>query len=186
VLIAEGSDASLREAENKLQECLSLSQCQHNTFQMITIKVLQALGLEKQGRTDEALDVLGTAVDLARPGGFIRPFVESGPTMEGLLKRLADKDITKDYIGQLLTAFSPTVHPPSSRAQPLDEHLTYRERDILEMLVQRLQTKEIAEKLVISTETVNSHLKKIYRKLDVHNRRQAVERAKSLGILNNA
>jgi LuxR family maltose regulon positive regulatory protein len=201
VLIAKGSDADLQEAENTLQECLRLCRSQHNTFHMIGIMVLQALALQKQGRTEEALVVLEATVDLARPGGFIRPFVESGPIVEGLLKRLAQKNIAAGYIGQILAAFtpsplsppvlrslqgkegSPPTHPPSSGARPLDEHLTNRQLDILELLLQRLQTKEIAEKLSISTETVNSHLKHIYRKLDVHNRRQAVTRAKGLGIL---
>ena len=110
VLLAEGSDAGLREAENTLRECLGLSRAQHNTFQMIGIMVLQALALQKQGRTDEALVVLEATVGLARPGGFIRPFVESGPTVEGLLKRLAQKNIAADYIGQILAAFTPS--PP--------------------------------------------------------------------------
>jgi LuxR family maltose regulon positive regulatory protein len=196
VLLAEGSDAGLQEAENTLQECLRLSQAQHNTFQMIGIMVLQASALQKQGRTDEALAVLEAAVDLARPGGFIRPFVESGPTVVGLLKRLAAKNVALDYIGQLLHAFredqngvkpgafgTQTVGRPSTINQPLVDHLTNRELDILDQLAQRLQTKEIAEKLFISTETVNSHLKSIYRKLNVHNRRLAVTRAKGLGIL---
>jgi LuxR family maltose regulon positive regulatory protein len=183
VLLAEGSDESLREAEKKLQEYLRLSQTQHNTFQNITVMALQALTFEKQGRTDDALAVLETAVDLARPGGFIRPFVELGPTMEGLLKRLAEKNVASGYIGQILVAFSPSPQPPPSSAQPSDAQLTNRECDILELLVQRLQTKEIADKLSISAETVNTHLKNIYRKLNVHNRRQAVTRAKGLGIL---
>jgi LuxR family maltose regulon positive regulatory protein len=112
VLLAEGSDAGLQEVEKKLQECLRLSQAQHNTFQMIGIMVLQALALQKQGRTDEALAVLEAAVDLARPGGWIHPFVESGPRMEGLLKRLAEKNIAVDYIGQLLAAFPDTESIP--------------------------------------------------------------------------
>jgi LuxR family maltose regulon positive regulatory protein len=196
VLLAEGSDTGLQEAEKKLQECLRLSRAQHSTFQMISIMVLQALALQRQGRTDEALAVLEEAVDLARPGGFIRPFVESGPTVEGLLKRLAAKNIALDYIGQLLAAFredqnavkpgafgTKTSGKSSFSNQPLGEHLTNREFEILNLLAQRLQTKEIAEKLFISTETVNSHLKRIYRKLNVHNRRLAVTRAKGLGIL---
>ncbi|MDX2501536.1 MAG: LuxR C-terminal-related transcriptional regulator [Deltaproteobacteria bacterium] len=196
VLLAEGSDAGLQEAENTLQECLRLSQSQHNTLQMIGIMPLQASAFQKQGRTDEALAVLEAAVDLARPGGFIRPFVESGPTVVGLLKRLAAKNIAVDYIGRLLAAFredqcgvkpgafgTQTVGRPSTINQPSVDHLTNREFDILDLLAQRLQTKEIAEKLHISTETVNSHLKNIYQKLDVHNRRLAVTRAKGLGIL---
>jgi LuxR family maltose regulon positive regulatory protein len=185
VLLAEGSDAGLQEAEKKLQECLLLCQDQHNTLQMIGIMVLQALALQKQGRTDEALAVLEEAVDLARPGGFIRPFVESGPTVEGLLKRLAEKNIALDYIGQLLAAFPPTPHPRSSIAQPLDEHLTNRELQILDKTMQLLTNKEIGANLCIAPGTVKTHLKNIYRKLNVNTRRQAIVKANTLGILSS-
>jgi len=53
----------------------------------------------------------------------------------------------------------------------------------MELLSQRLQNKEIAEKLFVSTETVRSHLKGIYRKLQVSNRREAVAKSTDLGIL---
>jgi LuxR family transcriptional regulator, maltose regulon positive regulatory protein len=186
VLLAEGSDAGLQEAEKKLKACLRISRAQHNTFQTIGILVLKTSAHQKQGRTDEALEVLEEAVDLARPGGFIRPFVESGPTMEGLLKRLAEKNIAPDFIGQLLAAFSPSPRsqsPSQPTPQPLHENLTNRELDVLDLLAQRLQVKEIAEKLFISTETVKTHLKHIYQKLNVNNRLKAIARAKGLGIL---
>jgi LuxR family maltose regulon positive regulatory protein len=144
---------------------------------------LLALALEKQGRTDDALAALETAVYLARPGGFIRPFVELGPPMAGLLKRLAEKNIAAAYIGRLLAAFHATPPPTASDAQPPDVQLTNRELDILDLLAQRLQTKEVAEKLFISSETVNTHLKNLYRKLGVHNRRDAVTSARNLGII---
>ena len=64
--------------------------------------------------------------------------------------------------------------------------LTNREREILQLPALRWRNKEIAEKLFIATETVKSHLNNVYKKLDVSNRRQAVERASDLGILNKA
>jgi LuxR family maltose regulon positive regulatory protein len=182
VFLATGSDTDLQEAGKILDACLRLNQAQHNTFQRIFLLPLLALVYEKQGRAEDALTVLEEAVNLAGRGGFIRPFLESGPKMESLLKRLAVKNIPADFIGHLLDAFSTPVHPPSSVVQTLDGELTNREHDILELLAQRLRTKEIAERLFISTHTVNAHLKSLYRKLDVHSRRQAVDRAKKLGI----
>jgi len=63
------------------------------------------------------------------------------------------------------------------REKQLDEsHLTSREKDILQLLIRGNSYKEIASFLCISVETLNSHIKNIYRKLDVHSRSELAAR----------
>ena len=115
--------------------------------------------------------------------------------MAELLGRLQKQNAATAYVRQILTALreveqgrrpEPSQGPrtsPSSRKQALLEPLTNREAEILELLARRLRDKEIAERLFVSPATVNTHLKHIYEKLRVRNRREAVARADDLGIL---
>jgi LuxR family maltose regulon positive regulatory protein len=116
--------------------------------------------------------------------------------MADLLKRLRKQNVAVDYIHKLLAAFredghrtvpegpgAQVVQERSMSPQPMVEPLTNRELDILELLAQRLQSNEIAEKLFISIDTVKTLLKHIYQKLNVSNRRQGVDKANALGIL---
>jgi LuxR family maltose regulon positive regulatory protein len=197
VLIAAGSEQSLLNATKLLQPIRDLCEAHRFTCQIIEVAVLQSLALDQLGRADEALHALEEVVALAGPRGWIRPFVEAGPPMADLLKRLQKQSDAVGYIERLLAAFREdervvVVHEelegtgaPSTSVnpQPLVEPLTNRELEILELLAQRLQNKEIADKLFVSIETVKTHLSNIYQKLQVSNRREADERAKSLGIL---
>lgn len=196
VLIAEASAASLNEAVERLEGLRDATEAIHNTFQLVDIVVLQALALHKQKRTDEAIEALKYAIHLGEPDGWVRPFVEPGPAMADLLHRLGRQGVAVTYASRLAAALAKEdgrAGPGMSEfrggrglsltSQPPIEPLTNREEEILELLAQRLQGKEIAAKLFISSETVKSHLKHLYQKLHVSNRRQAVARARAMGIL---
>ena len=71
-----------------------------------------------------------------------------------------------------------------SRQPGIDsDAITARERDVLSMIGQGHSNKRIARSLEISPETVKSHVKHIFSKLDVATRSAAVSRAASLGLL---
>ena len=63
------------------------------------------------------------------------------------------------------------------------EPLTPREQEILALLAQRMTSKEIAQKLVVSDQTAKRHRVNIYQKLGVNTRREAIAAAVALGIL---
>ena len=200
-LMADGANTSFIEAEKRLTSYLRLNRTHHDTFRIIELMALQSIAVYLQGRLDEALMLLGQAIKLAEPGGCIQPFVELGPPMANLLKQLRQQNVAVDTIDKIL-AFSndsgpidapvSANHPsasadqpshPSPASQPLVEPLTHRELDVLELLAKRLQNKEIAEKLFVSNQTVKTHLKNIYQKLNASNRRKAVSEACRLGII---
>ena len=178
VLLALASGESLAKAQGLIDEIQTVNEACRFVGQSIGIAVLQTLVFAKQGRNEAALDALRHAVTLGEPGGWIRPFVEPGPQMLDLLLALREKGDALEYINRLITAFgAPSVGATGS------EVLTNRELDILDLLAKRLQNKEIAARLFISTHTVKDHLKHIYQKLDVGDRRQAVSAAIKIGSI---
>lgn len=195
-LIVEGPEQNLSMAEELLERYAELNKSHHNNSQLITIYCLLAVVCGKQKEYDEAYTWLRQALALARPGGFLFPFLEIGKPMQELLSRLYQTPEVDSYSETVLTAFgidtsellattSSTTEETSPYAvsQSLVDPLTNREIEVLELLGDRLQTKEISEQLFISPETVKVHLRNIYQKLDVSNRRQAVLKAMELGIL---
>ncbi len=154
----------------------------------LQIMILQALVLRAQGETDTAVHLLGEALALAEPGGFIRIFVDEGAPMAQLLAETAVRPMMPDYCGQLLAVFKAEgqqiAHDPEpSPAQSLIDPLTQRELEILTLIAAGLKNKEIAEQLVISLNTVLYHIKNIYSKLGVNKRTLAIAKAKELNLI---
>ena len=192
-----GSPGGLEEAEAQLRKCAEVVEAQHNTYQLIRVLTLLATAYKAQDKTDESFRTVERAVTLARKGGFFLPFVELGAPMVDLLGQVTGEQEFTARVERLVTAFG--APPDGSSASKAEseaarrgrresaggnlEGLTNRELDVLELLALRLQNKEIAARLGISSQTVNSHLKQVYQKLGVHGRREAVERAAVIGVL---
>lgn len=73
--------------------------------------------------------------------------------------------------------------PERAHVQTCEYHLTRREREILLLMARGLATKEIAEILSLSFHTVNNHERRIYKKMNVHNKAAAVAKALTVGSL---
>ena len=100
--------------------------------------------------------------------------------MGQLLRRAVAQGTAVEYAGSLLAALGEEV---VTDATPPVSPLSARETEVLRLLTTPLSHAEIAEELVVSVNTVRSHVKSIYGKLEVHNRMEAVERARELGLL---
>ena len=124
----------------------------HNTRFTIEVLALQALLFHASGNLPDALAALEQAVKMAQPGGFVRVFVDLGPSLASLLRRLTPPAGASHYVDQILRAFPPerlTPPPPPTIPTPeqaaMVEPLSRRELQILDLLVQRMTSKEIAE-----------------------------------------
>jgi LuxR family maltose regulon positive regulatory protein len=152
-----------------------------------------ALGDDPNSRADYA-----RALELAEPEGCIGVFVEEGPPAAKALQSMAEQDqlgdVAPSYVKRILAAFpearpSDAAHGKQSELTALTEPaalvepLSIRELDVLRLMTQGLTYAEIAQRLFVSVNTVRSHVKAIYGKLNVNNRTKAIELARRLQLL---
>jgi LuxR family maltose regulon positive regulatory protein len=151
----------------------------------LKVMVVQALALRANGEEDEAVHLLSDALALAEPGGFIRTFVDEGLPMARLLNETAAHGLATDYTGKLLAIFEAErkFEDKSPAVQPLIEPLSQRELEVLRLIAQGLSNREISERLFLALITVKGHNQRIFGKLQVERRTQAVARARELGLL---
>jgi LuxR family maltose regulon positive regulatory protein len=148
---------------------------------------LEAVTLQAQGRTLQALEAVGRALALAEPEGYMRTFLDEGQEMAQLLYLALERDIvrgsTAEFVGEILAEFEGPgplqTHVDAHGIEPLSE----RELEVLALIAEGLTNREIAQKLHVSLSTVKVHSYNLYGKLDVHSRMQAVVRARMLGLL---
>ncbi|MBA2285250.1 MAG: helix-turn-helix transcriptional regulator [Ktedonobacteraceae bacterium] len=172
---------------------------------IIQLLALQALAFSAQGHKQQAISTLARALVLAEPGGYIRAFVSEGAPMSALLLQVREAlqddealsiyNVSPTYVQTLLAASrkpalpqaTPQKHSASIRsphkAPRATQALSAREREIVRLMAAGLSDREIAQHLVLAENTVKTYAKRIYAKLDVKNRTQAVTHAVALKIL---
>ena len=144
------------------------------------------------GQTTEALGELRRVLDVSAQAGIHQTIIDEGPKIGPLLAafdetsdRTGASPNLKPYVDGLLAAWrsryqsGAEISSISGRTDPLSA----RESDILNLIAKGLSNKEIARSLAIAPETVKSHVKNIFIKLDAEKRAQAVARAQSLGLV---
>jgi LuxR family maltose regulon positive regulatory protein len=152
----------------------------------LKVMILQAVAHQAQDETEQAAQMLGDALAMAQPDGFVRLFVDEGRPLAPLLTEAAARGIMPDYVGKLLAALadeSGNGLSSASSAQPLIEPLSERELEVLQLVAQGLSNSEIGERLFLALNTVKGHNRRVFAKLQVQRRTEAVARARELGLL---
>ena len=158
--------------------------------------LLEALLAERADRRPAATEALLAALRQAAPTGATRPFFDSGAEVHGLLGGLRGRaGHLEPFLDAVLIGIQ-TMHDWQGAAMAADSHvveapltappggwLTERELVVLRDLPSMMTLSEVATAQGISLNTVKTHVRSIYAKLDVGTRREAIGAARGLGLL---
>jgi len=147
---------------------------------VIELQVVRALALQEAGSDAAAAEALSRAVSAGKRHGHVRVFVDEGERIARLLGRVDGAGPDAEYVSMLRR----TLDAEASRGRgDLLEELNDRELALLRMFAAGRSNGEIAEELFLSVNTVKWHARRLYAKLDVHRRGEAVARARELKII---
>jgi ATP/maltotriose-dependent transcriptional regulator MalT len=185
------AEAPSREAVAVMRRLYHHALEQRNLYLGCGLAVELAEMLAVIGESEEADALFFHTLKAGAAAGLWQVFLEGGPGSGVLLRRAyyrteapgsSDRELLP-FVGSLLARWNARHAASRSGQTRVSAPLTARERDILGMISQGFSNKRIARTLEISPETVKSHVKRIFSKLAVGTRTEAVSRAGSLGIL---
>jgi LuxR family maltose regulon positive regulatory protein len=185
------AQSRLDEAADLLQRLDSVAKGAQVDRSVIEIRILQALVCQAQADQPRAESALAEALQMAESEGYVRLFIEQGEPMARFLKTGARYGVAPAYINHLLAALHEagvsrdrgSAQTSSLTASTPIEPLKERELQVLRLISAGLSNREIAAELYLSVNTIKAYSSRIYGKLSVHNRAEAVDRAHELGIL---
>jgi LuxR family maltose regulon positive regulatory protein len=145
--------------------------------------LLEATARDALGDAGAARRALERALDLAKPESILLPFLFD-PAPELLERHRRHGTAHAALISQILNVLTgrKPAAPPGA-AERLREPLSSSEIRVLRYLPTKLSVPEIADQLYLSVNTVKTHMRHVYDKLGVHRRHEAVEQARTMGLL---
>jgi LuxR family maltose regulon positive regulatory protein len=172
-----------------LKRQLDMSVSHGLTTRVIELSLSEAQAMKVEGNSEQVRVALERAFSLAEPQGYVRIF-DQGPVLTQLLVEAAKQEIHRDFVERILAVIGPAPTSASGIGEQaihtysleLGEQLSERELEVLRLIACGATNQEIAAQLVITVGTVKSHINHILRKLDAHNRTEAVARARGLGL----
>ncbi len=190
-LAAKHEDTVIRSrvlwAQGEFTEALKLLESQirredkkREKYDRLKLLIVWALIQYAHREKEASLLTLVEALELAEPAGLIRLFLDEGEPMRQLLLEAHTRGWMPGFTNQLLVAHQDTQ---VSFTEFLVEPLTKRELQVLQLIAQGLSNDEIGKKLYLALDTVKGHNRRIYGKLQVNRRTEAVARGRELGLI---
>jgi LuxR family maltose regulon positive regulatory protein len=145
--------------------------------------ILRACAENQEGHIENATNSIRRAAEAAEPELYVRPFFEYGPQilpLLGSLGTLGSKRFLSNLVSEIEQITSPTE---SSRDVTILEPLSERERQVLQHLQSHRTQRQIASLMFVSTNTVKTHVKAIYRKTGAISRDEAITIARKHGLI---
>ncbi len=174
------------EAEILLSKLLKMAQAANRIERIIETKVIYAILNKATGDKEKALINLIEALEAAAWENILMSFVLYHSGISDLLNEVykiqatSKTNIPKKLIDKLKLALDKREKFIKNNSGSV---LSDRELDTVKLIAEDLSNQEIADKLFVSLNTVKTHIKNIFLKLEVDSRVQAVNKAKELGII---
>jgi len=182
---ADRDQSGIEQARALLDRIVDAAQAAGRAGSLVEARLVRALARHVTGGTDAAIPDLAAALADGVPAGYVRLFLDEGPPMEELLRAAGPRPEPAGYAAIVLRAAGrgPAAATLAAAAPAGDEGLSDRELEVLRLLATELTGPEIARHLFVSVNTLRTHTKHIFTKLDVNTRRAAVRRGTELGLL---
>jgi len=148
-------------------------------LRMLPLGTCLALAHWAAGEQDACFEQLATTLQLARQSGASRGVLDEGEDVQMVLTRFR----ASRFCDPTMREFTLSLIAPPDTHPLQDKLLTERELQVLSLVGQGLSNKLVARAMGISAETVKTHLKNIFEKFGVQERREAVAMAQSMGLL---